>query len=244
MGLFSMRRMMRVKKAFAGIIVVLVAAYAINSCNDLDSSDVNQAQSSSQVVEYKEVPKVTGVSLQQAVKTLQDSGFTAISAFTTDDSGENKTPVDLTAENYHVSSQDPYGESKEYTDTTVNLTVHENKSRTISNIIAVGEQLSSAMDKLHAAGYRTCDYTLDAVYGSYTEYYILEVRDGDDSNLPFIKTESYAQKKARERLNTPDEELAHGGAFCSEEGATAFSDRSTATLTCSVASDGRLRWML
>ena len=48
---------MRVKKVFAGIIVVLVAACAINSCNDLDSSDVNQAQSSSQVVEYKEVPK-------------------------------------------------------------------------------------------------------------------------------------------------------------------------------------------
>ncbi|BDR54954.1 hypothetical protein KIMH_10650 [Bombiscardovia apis] len=35
---------------------------------------------------------------------------------------------------------------------------------------------------------------------------------------------------------------AHGGAFCSPEGAQAQSDRSSNILTCRVASDGRLRW--
>ncbi|WP_432623436.1 hypothetical protein [Bifidobacterium sp.] len=233
---------MKAKTFFIGVIAIALATNGVTACSELDSTDTDQSQSSSQV-EYKEVPTATGVPLQQAVKTLKDAKFENIAAFSTDYFGENKTPVDLTSENYHVTSQDPSGQSKEYTNTTVNLTVHENKSRTISNIVAAGEQLDSAMDKLHSADYRACDYTLNGVYGAYAEYYILEVKDGDDNNLPLITTESYAAKKARDRANTPDEELAHGGAFCSEQGATAFSDRSTSILTCSVASDGRLRWM-
>lgn len=132
---------------------------------------------------------------------------------------------------------------REYTDTAVKLIVHENKSRTISNIFTAGEQLDSAKGKLRSADYRTCDYILEGAYGAYAEYYILEVKDGAANTLPLIKTESYAEKRARERSNTPDEELANGGAFCSEEGTTAFSNRSTSILTCSGASDGRLRWM-
>jgi|UPI00068FB983 hypothetical protein len=37
---------------------------------------------------------------------------------------------------------------------------------------------------------------------------------------------------------------AHGGAFCTPEGARAQSDRSSRILTCRVAADGRLRWKL
>ena len=239
---FSRERTMKAKTFFIGVIAIALTTSGVNACDELNSTDTSQAQSSNQV-DYKEVPTVTGMSLQQAVKTLKATKFEDIAASSTDYFGENKTPIDLASENYHVTSQDPSGQSREYTNTTVNLTVHENKSRTISNIVAAGEQLDSAMDKLRSADYRACDYTLNGVYGAYAEYYILEIKDGDDNTLPSITTESYAAKKTRDRSNTPDEELAHGGAFCSEEGATAFSDRSTSVLTCSAASDGRLRWI-
>ncbi|WEV73426.1 DUF4236 domain-containing protein [Bifidobacterium sp. ESL0798] len=45
------------------------------------------------------------------------------------------------------------------------------------------------------------------------------------------------QQLQRESMGT-----AHGGAFCSPEGAQAKSDRSSNILTCRTAADGRLRW--
>ncbi|MDF7664861.1 DUF4236 domain-containing protein [Bifidobacterium sp. ESL0745] len=45
-----------------------------------------------------------------------------------------------------------------------------------------------------------------------------------------------------QEVQKPSMGKAHGGAFCTPEGAQAQSDRSSNTLTCRVASDGRLRW--
>lgn len=47
------------------------------------------------------------------------------------------------------------------------------------------------------------------------------------------------QQQAQQQQSTG---TAHGGAFCSTEGARAQSDRSSNILTCKPASDGRLRW--
>lgn len=52
------------------------------------------------------------------------------------------------------------------------------------------------------------------------------------------------QQQAQQQQQTQHQSTgtAHGGAFCSTEGARAQSDRSSNILTCKPASDGRLRW--
>lgn len=53
-----------------------------------------------------------------------------------------------------------------------------------------------------------------------------------------------AQVQQQQQQQQQSTGTAHGGAFCSPEGAQAQSDRSSNILTCRVAADGRLRWKL
>ncbi|KAE8127328.1 hypothetical protein [Bifidobacterium tibiigranuli] len=66
-----------------------------------------------------------------------------------------------------------------------------------------------------------------------------------DADAAAWQAQQQAQTQSQQaQPQTQSQGTAHGGAFCSSEGAQAQSDRSSNILTCRVAADGRLRWKL
>lgn len=68
--------------------------------------------------------------------------------------------------------------------------------------------------------------------------------DADAQAAAAAQAQQAQTQSQQAQPQTQSQGTAHGGAFCSPEGAQAQSDRSSHILTCRVAADGRLRWKL
>lgn len=239
------------RRILAGVVVFCAIVGMAGACSEIDEGDSSftssSASSSHAVVEYKDMPNLQHMSLEKAVSTLRNEGWKDIEAVEKD--GSDESTVELDKIGYHIVSQKPYSwETGVSTDTHIQLAVHKDMTHTISNLISVGESWDEAFDKLRSAGLnKECDYILvGGAMGDYSQYYVKSVSDGNVDTLPGVTVETYRDKQRHEeqlQVHSQSEQEAHGGTFCSTEGETAASDRSSNILTCRESSDGRLRWM-
>ena len=235
------------RRILTGVVVLCGVIGMAGACSEIDAADDSSSASSSHtVVEYKDMPNLQHMSLEKAVSTLRDEGWNDIEAVEKDN---DESTIQLDKTGYHVVSQKPYSwETGVGTDTHIQLTVHKDMTRTISNLVSVGESWNEAFDKLRSAGLdKDCDYILvGGSMGDYSQYYVKRVSDGNADTLPGITVETYQDKQRHEEQTQNQNQSgqeAHGGAFCSTEGEMGVSDSSDNILTCRESSDGRLRWM-
>lgn len=206
-----------------------------------------------------EVPDVVGQTVTEARESMQDVGFTDIT-FKDQNGGQEYE------DDWYVTSQNPWHGTMALEDKGIELTVEEPLTPA-TTLVSEGMTLTQAEEALTGAGYGSGDYRVEHATGgsvgwntdlysvtgvtdkpSYDGEAVITVTDIAELE-PEPETNSGVGDSETGTSQTPTYEepaapmgTAHGGAFCSTEGATAQSDRSSAILTCKPASDGRLRW--
>lgn len=206
-----------------------------------------------------EVPDVLGQTVTDARESMQDAGFTDIT-FKDQNGGQQYE------DDWYVTSQDPWAGTTRLEDSEIKLTVKEPLTPA-TTLVSGGMTLTQAEEALTGAGYGSGDYRIEHETGGSVGwntdlYSVTSVTDQPSYDgeavitvtdivvpEPEPETNSGVGDSETGASQTPTYEepaapmgTAHGGAFCSTEGATAQSDRSSSILTCKPASDGRLRW--
>ena len=146
------------KKLLTGVVIVLITAGMLNACSEMEDESPSSSSSEYTAPEYKEMPDLRHMSLEKAIATLHGEGWTDVEAVEENDGTESTVRLDQTG--YHIASQNPHnGKTGVSTDTHVRLTVHKDRTRTISNLVAVNDPWDEAFEKLRSAGLeRGCDY--------------------------------------------------------------------------------------
>ena len=134
------------KKLLTGVVIVLITAGMLNACSEMEDESPSSSSSEYTAPEYKEMPDLRHMSLEKAIATLHGEGWTDVEAVEENDGTESTVRLDQTG--YHIASQNPHnGKTGVSTDTHVRLTVHKDRTRTISNLVAVNDPWDEAFEK-------------------------------------------------------------------------------------------------